>query len=64
MFIPVHRGHALVETNFGGKTSLTCVAVVEIADFNNNRYDHSHCEELYEPGELPAIGHGPMVAPR
>jgi hypothetical protein len=49
--IPLHVGHALIETSFGGKSSLTCVTVEELFDLNSPNYDHSYCEELLLPGE-------------
>jgi hypothetical protein len=49
LLTPIHVGHALVETKFGGLTNLSCV-VVE-SKFDKNRYDRSQCEELLLPGE-------------
>lgn len=52
IFKPLHTGHALLETSFGGASVLTCVAVEESGNaIDSGRYDHSHCEELYKPGE-------------
>ena len=46
---PIKLGHALIETRFGGLKNLTCVVVENKLDMD--RYDHSRCEELLQPGE-------------
>jgi hypothetical protein len=47
---PLHVGHALVETSFGGLTKLTCVVVRENED-SYPRDPYAHCEDLVQPGE-------------
>ncbi|WP_263416047.1 hypothetical protein [Terriglobus albidus] len=45
---PLHVGEALVETSFGGWTSLTCVIV---KDHNDSNFRNQGCKSLLRPGE-------------
>jgi hypothetical protein len=50
---PLRSGAALVETTFGGWTSLTCVTVQD--HYNPGAYPLPNCDSLLQPGERPGV---------